>query len=88
MASELKPGGTVVFCGEPSAYGDQIAAIFPIAWLFGRASTDTDFLELLALGVERHAVALEIDVDALGAIRRALTSRLATVAEGASALDA
>ena len=23
----LKPGGTVVFCGEPSAYGDQIAAV-------------------------------------------------------------
>jgi len=23
----LKPGGTVVFCGEPSAYGDQIAAL-------------------------------------------------------------
>jgi ubiquinone/menaquinone biosynthesis C-methylase UbiE len=23
----LEPGGTVVFCGEPSAYGDQIAAV-------------------------------------------------------------
>lgn len=23
----LRPGGTVVFCGEPSAYGDQLAAV-------------------------------------------------------------
>src|ERR1041385_2314395 len=47
-----------------------------------------DLFELLALRGQRHAVALQIDVDALRAVRGALARRLAAVAERASALDA
>ena len=47
-----------------------------------------DFFELGALGVERNAVALQIDVDALRAVRGALARRLAAVAERPAALDA
>src|ERR1051326_625012 len=47
-----------------------------------------DLVELLALRRQRDAVALQIDVDALRAVRGALARRLAAVAERAAALDA
>ena len=47
-----------------------------------------DFLELLALRVDGDAVALQVDVDALRAVGRALARRLAARAERAAALDA
>src|SRR4029079_11709020 len=47
-----------------------------------------DLVELLALRGQRDAVALEIDVDALRAVRGALARRLAAVAERPPALDA
>src|SRR5207302_4602849 len=46
------------------------------------------FLELRPLRIERHAVALEVDVNALRAVGRALPRRLAAVAVRPAALDA
>jgi len=66
----LKPGGTVVFCGEPSAYGDQIAAVPK------RAAVATAPLWRLAVGAGKrsdeggsdpdfgHALEAEVDVHA------------------------
>src|SRR4029077_9464690 len=47
-----------------------------------------DLVELLALRRQRDAVALQIDVDALRAVRGALARGLAAVAERAAAFDA
>src|SRR4029077_15315453 len=46
------------------------------------------FFHLGAFGVERHAVTLQIDVNALRAVRGALARRLAAMTERPSALDA
>jgi ubiquinone/menaquinone biosynthesis C-methylase UbiE len=66
----LKPGGIVVFCGEPSAYGDQIAA------LPKRAAVATAPIWRRAMGASKrgvgdgsdpdygHALESEVDVHA------------------------
>jgi len=63
----LEPGGTIVFCGEPSAYGDRIAA------LPKRAATVAAPLWRRALGAGgrngggpdyRHPLEAEVDVHA------------------------
>src|SRR5439155_17966849 len=47
-----------------------------------------DLVELLALCGQRDAVALQVDVDALRAVRGALARRLAAMAERAATFDA
>ncbi len=66
----LKPGGTVVFCGEPSAHGDQIAALpkraaIAVAPIWRRAvgagrrgtgdGSDPDYGHALEAEVDVHA---------------------------------